>query len=293
MVKSIFVRHGKPDILYSDNGPQFVNNAFQSFLEEWQITQKTSSPKYPQSNGFIERHVQTVKKVLKKALYDKRDMYLTLLEYRNTPISKSCPSPAQLLFGRRLKGYLLLKEEMLNPYNKLRSRNNENYQRNQKFYYNKNARDLPELVANDNVMVQGDNKEWKPGRVIKKDTNRPRSYIVRLNENGKMYIRNRRFLRKKNMDRFDKRQEFDQMYERLIESNREEKVTNNSHCNPEAENNGSADSSAGVTNEDRNQGHIVQSKLPNANNTGTSERALVVTRSGRTVNKPKYLKDFV
>lgn len=83
------------------------------------------------------------------------------------------------------------------------------------------------------------------------------------------------------------------MYERLIESNREKNVTNNSHCNQEAENNGSADSSAGVTNEDRNQGHIVQSKLPNANNTGTCERALVVTRSGRTVNKPKYLKDFV
>lgn len=55
MVKSIFARDGKPDILYSDNGPQFVNNAFQSFLEEWEITQKTSSPKYPQSNGFIER----------------------------------------------------------------------------------------------------------------------------------------------------------------------------------------------------------------------------------------------
>lgn len=142
-----------------------------------------------------------------------------LLEYCNTSISKSCPSPAPLLFERRLKGYLPVKEEILNPYNKLRSINNDNYQRNQKFYYDRNARDLPELVVNDNVMVQGDNKEWKPGKVIKKDTNRPRSYIVRLNENGKMYIRNRRFLRKRNMDRFGKRQELNQIYERLIESN--------------------------------------------------------------------------
>jgi len=53
-VKSIFARHGKPDVLYSDNGLQFVNNAVQRFLEEWEITQRTSSPRYPQSNGFIE-----------------------------------------------------------------------------------------------------------------------------------------------------------------------------------------------------------------------------------------------
>lgn len=37
VVKSIFARHGKPDILYSDNGPQFVNNTFQNFFEEWEI----------------------------------------------------------------------------------------------------------------------------------------------------------------------------------------------------------------------------------------------------------------
>ncbi|XP_024874017.1 uncharacterized protein K02A2.6-like [Temnothorax curvispinosus] len=114
-VKSIFARHGKPDILYSDNGPQFVNNAFQRFLEEWEITQQTSSPRYPQSNGFIERHVQTIKRIKKKTLYDKRDMYLTLLEYRNTPISKTIPSPAQILFGRRLKGHVPVREELLNP----------------------------------------------------------------------------------------------------------------------------------------------------------------------------------
>lgn len=154
VLKSIFARHGKPDILYSDNGPQFVNNAFQKFLEEWEITQRTSSPKYPQSNGFIERHVQTIKKILKKALYDKRDMYLTLLKYRNTSISRIVPSPAQILFGRRLKDHVPVKEELLKPYkDKTRIVNQESYQRKQKLYYDKTAKDLPELKVNDKVII--------------------------------------------------------------------------------------------------------------------------------------------
>lgn len=67
-VKSIFARHGKPEILYSGNDVQFVNKNFQNFLLEWEITHIISTPRYPQSNGFIEKHVQTIKKLLKKAL---------------------------------------------------------------------------------------------------------------------------------------------------------------------------------------------------------------------------------
>ena len=61
-MKHIFSRHGIPDILFSDNGPQFTAKCFKTFIQEWEIVHQTSSPTYPQSNGLVERTVQTVKK---------------------------------------------------------------------------------------------------------------------------------------------------------------------------------------------------------------------------------------
>ena len=53
---------------------------------------------YPQANGLVEKEVQTVKKLLTKAKKDRRDPYLGLLEYRNTPID-DIGSLAQLLMS--------------------------------------------------------------------------------------------------------------------------------------------------------------------------------------------------
>ena len=39
--KAILARHGKPDVLFTDNGPQFVNANFQKFMEQWEITHRT------------------------------------------------------------------------------------------------------------------------------------------------------------------------------------------------------------------------------------------------------------
>ena len=61
----------------------------------------TSSPHYPQSNGFIERHVQTVKHTLKK-VGPRSDVQMALLVLRATPIDSHLPSPAELLYGRRV-----------------------------------------------------------------------------------------------------------------------------------------------------------------------------------------------
>ena len=57
--------------------------------------------KDPQSNGFIERDVQTVKHTLKK-VGSRSDVQMALLVLRATPIDSHLPSPAELLYGRRV-----------------------------------------------------------------------------------------------------------------------------------------------------------------------------------------------
>ena len=65
-LKENFARHGIPEELRSDNGPQYTSAEFTHFAREWGFKHVTSSPRYPQSNGEVERAVQIVKSILKK-----------------------------------------------------------------------------------------------------------------------------------------------------------------------------------------------------------------------------------
>lgn len=86
-LKSIFVRHGVLDELFSDNGRQLASQEMADFSAEWGFKHTTSSPTFPQSNEQVERAVQTIKNLLRKAQDSAGDPYLALLEYRNTPLS--------------------------------------------------------------------------------------------------------------------------------------------------------------------------------------------------------------
>ena len=96
--QSIFARHGIPEQVVSDNGPQFAAEAFQVFAQSYGFDHVTSSPYYPMGNGEAERAVKTIKSLLGK----ETDPYLALLSYRATPLQVGY-SPAELLMSRRLR----------------------------------------------------------------------------------------------------------------------------------------------------------------------------------------------
>ena len=66
-IKSVFARHGVPDVVRTDNGPQFSCTAFSDFAELFGFKHVTSSPRYPQSNELVEKGVKIVKRLLSKA----------------------------------------------------------------------------------------------------------------------------------------------------------------------------------------------------------------------------------
>ena len=54
-LEAIFARHGVPEKLISDNGPQFSAQEFAHSANEWDFRRITISPTYTQSNGLVEK----------------------------------------------------------------------------------------------------------------------------------------------------------------------------------------------------------------------------------------------
>ena len=108
--KSIFARHGIPEVVISDNGPQYSSRAYADFAVEYQFKYVTSSPYHPQSNGEAERAVGTIKNLLKK----EKDPNLAILSYRSTPLQNGyCPS--ELLMSRKLRAVIPISREQRKP----------------------------------------------------------------------------------------------------------------------------------------------------------------------------------
>ena len=165
-LKSQLAHHGIPDRLITDNGPQFSSDAFKQFTKDYCFQHCTASPHYPQSNGIAKRAVQTVKNCLKKVLLDKRNPYLVLLDYRNTPMSDDLSSPAQRLMGRRTKKLIPTSKKLLNP-KTISPRIGQKELSQRKRYYDQHSRPLQELMTGYQVMMKTKDR-WQPAKVIAK-----------------------------------------------------------------------------------------------------------------------------
>ena len=99
----IFSEHGIPEKLICDNGSQLVSQEYQNFASSLGMTLETSSPEYPRGHGLVERHVQTVKKLIIKCIHSGSDIAMSMLILRSTPLSHTLASPAELLTGRKFR----------------------------------------------------------------------------------------------------------------------------------------------------------------------------------------------
>lgn len=188
-MKSIFSRHGIPQIVYSDNGPAYSCKEFQDFAQEYDFRHVTSSPLYAQSNGKAEKGVHIVKQLLKKAQESHSDPYLALLSYRASPLEHGM-SPAEILMGRRLRTTIPYTSEQ--KQNKAKQKQ-KLLQRRQKTNYDRSTKSLVPLARHDTVRIQDSNTWTKKATMLEEVS--PRSYNVRT-EDGQILRRNRRSLLK-------------------------------------------------------------------------------------------------
>ena len=100
---SHFARHGVPDGLRSDIGPQFISAEFTGFLQELGIVHHRTSPLWPEANGEVERQNRSLLKAIRAAHAEGRnwrsEINKFLLAYRATPHSTTGVPPASSLLG--------------------------------------------------------------------------------------------------------------------------------------------------------------------------------------------------
>ena len=102
-LKNQFARHGIPDKIMTDNGPNLVSDKFVKFAESWNFLHTSSSSYYSHSNGKAETAIKIAKTLLRKVKRSKLNFYEALLVWGNTPTEGVNASPSQRLFLRRIK----------------------------------------------------------------------------------------------------------------------------------------------------------------------------------------------
>jgi len=215
-LKLIFSTHGIPNTLIADNMP-FNSFEFKKFANSWGFEVKTSSPRYPKSNGMAESAVKIAKNIMKK----NKDIDMALLTYRNTPLEKVGLSPSQLLMSRRTKTKLPIINSLLKPSaydSKMIHEKILNKQILAKQYYDRTAKERKQFSDNENITIQKD-KQWVPAQIVQ-SAGTPRSYIVKTEDNSH-YRRNSSHIRKSmNTPHFKQTSAFDETEMQPISHNK-------------------------------------------------------------------------
>ena len=95
-----------PATVYTDQGTLFLSQEFKQFALQYRFEVQHSSPRYPQSNGFIEAMVKVVKGIMEKAEESGSDPHLATLIYHATPIRPGQLSPGEMLSQRKYRALL-------------------------------------------------------------------------------------------------------------------------------------------------------------------------------------------
>ena len=102
--RNIVTRFGVPRTLISDNGLQFDNKAFRRHCCELGITNRYSTPAYPQGNGQAEAVNKVIVNGLKKRLDDAKGRWVeelphVLWTYWTTPRWSTGETPFAMTYG--------------------------------------------------------------------------------------------------------------------------------------------------------------------------------------------------
>ena len=186
------------------NGSAFTSKEFETFLQQNGIQQIRTAPYHPASNGQAERTVKTFKTTLNKMLNKKgtinKKVQRFLMAYCTTAHSATNCTPAELLFGRRLRTALdIIKPSLSNNMEKNRSN----------MIYRAQNRRMREFSNGQEVFIRnfGVGSRLISGVIV--NSSGPLTWLIKL-EDGKTVIRHADHIRNRYIQNNDQTfQEFE------------------------------------------------------------------------------------
>ena len=102
--KNIVTQFGVTHVLISENGLQFDSKMFRKYCGELGITNRYSTPAYPQGNGQAEVVNKVILSELKKRLDDAKGKWVEelphiLWTYKTTPRKSTGETPFSMTYG--------------------------------------------------------------------------------------------------------------------------------------------------------------------------------------------------
>ena len=90
-LEEMFSRHGLPESMTSDNGPQFITSEFAAYMEHQGIRHHRVNAKWPQANGEVERQNRSLLKRIQIAHAENKNWKKELKAYLVVPATSVSP----------------------------------------------------------------------------------------------------------------------------------------------------------------------------------------------------------
>lgn len=159
-LRTIFSRFGVPITITADNAPQLSEDCeeFSAFCQSYGVKLINTVPYWPQMNGEVERQNRTILKRLRISQELGQDwraeLQKFLLTYRASIHSTTGRSPAELLFGRRIRTKLPhLVNSRLND-EETRYHDIMQKEKGKEYSDNKRRAEIREILVGDNVLLK-------------------------------------------------------------------------------------------------------------------------------------------
>jgi hypothetical protein len=209
-VQSLISWFSIPVTSYTDGGPQFFKDGeFDKLCKGWGIQHVKSSLHHPQSNGIAEETVKDMKKIIRTTFchrtgkLDAPSASAGLLLFRNTPLAPFDLSPAELLFGQKIRDCLPISRAAFRPEARfeVEKRRQEVFAKQRECEGSRKFCELPLLRPGQQVFIQNpQTKHWTDQGSVMEFGENHHEYLVLFDRTQKVYRRNRRYLRPQNCE---------------------------------------------------------------------------------------------
>ena len=184
VLKELFTKHGIPEVLCTDNGPQFANALVTEFATDWKFDHNTSSPMNPRSNGQAEEAVKSIMGLLTCAQCSAQDPYLALLAYHSMPVNAYFDLPAEMLYQWILHTTVPQQIRHTNPHAEAEHDHlNQCAAQSTEYHDQQSCHKKPSFFTGQTLSVLNDTRNlWLPATIIHKANNS--SYLFQVISGG-------------------------------------------------------------------------------------------------------------